>query len=102
MESLTGDTVDISEWTDFSFYDRVWYWHSPASDKPARPGRLLGVAHHVGGWILASTGKKLSVLAHSSVQNVTKLEMQTDDVREQFVRLDVEIEKALDSGDHLI
>jgi hypothetical protein len=26
VERLTGDTVDISEWLDFKFYDLVWYW----------------------------------------------------------------------------
>ena len=26
MERITGDTVDISEWTDFEFYDLCWYW----------------------------------------------------------------------------
>ena len=26
LEKLTGDTVDISEWIDFEFYDLVWYW----------------------------------------------------------------------------
>ena len=24
LEQLTGDTIDISEWLDFDFYDRVW------------------------------------------------------------------------------
>jgi hypothetical protein len=27
VERLTGDSVDISEWIDFEFYDIVWYWH---------------------------------------------------------------------------
>jgi hypothetical protein len=22
---VTGETLDISEWIDFEFYDRVWY-----------------------------------------------------------------------------
>ena len=26
LERLTGDTIDISEWLDFDFYDLVWYW----------------------------------------------------------------------------
>ena len=29
LEELTGNTVDISEWLDFSFYDLVWYWDKP-------------------------------------------------------------------------
>ena len=27
MEILTGDTSEISDWTDFEFYDMVWYWY---------------------------------------------------------------------------
>ena len=26
MEILTGDTIDISEWTEFEFYYLFWYW----------------------------------------------------------------------------
>jgi hypothetical protein len=25
IERLTGDTINISEWLDFDFYDRIWY-----------------------------------------------------------------------------
>ena len=25
LEKLTGDTIDISEYFDFDFYDPVWY-----------------------------------------------------------------------------
>ena len=26
LEALTGDTIDISEWIEFEFYDLVIYW----------------------------------------------------------------------------
>ena len=26
IEIVTGETPDISEWIDFEFYDRVWYY----------------------------------------------------------------------------
>jgi hypothetical protein len=29
IETITGDTPDISEWLDFDFYDLVWYWDAP-------------------------------------------------------------------------
>ena len=51
LEEITGNTVDISEWLDFSFYDLVWYWDQakPTNDKDSRHlGRWLGVAHRVG------------------------------------------------------
>jgi hypothetical protein len=25
-EQVTGETLDISEWLDFEFYDLVWWW----------------------------------------------------------------------------
>jgi len=48
FEVITGDTPDISEWVDFSFYDWVWYWHSPNSEDNPRLGRWIGVSHQVG------------------------------------------------------
>jgi hypothetical protein len=27
-----GQTIDISEWLDFDFYDRVWYWDEKKTD----------------------------------------------------------------------
>ena len=45
LEVLTADSVDISEYTDFEFYDLIWYWDNPeAIDNPCI-GRLLGVSH---------------------------------------------------------
>ena len=29
MERIRGDKVDISEWTDFEFYELCWYWDTP-------------------------------------------------------------------------
>ena len=26
VESIAGDTTYISEWTDFTFYQMVWFW----------------------------------------------------------------------------
>jgi hypothetical protein len=72
FEIITGDTPDISEWVDFSFYDWVWYWHAPNSEDNPRLGRWLGVSHRVGSalcyWILASSGR---VLARTTVQHTT-------------------------------
>ena len=28
LERLTGDTIDISEWLEFDFYDLVWFWNN--------------------------------------------------------------------------
>ena len=39
MERITGDTVDISEWTDFEFYDLCWYWDIPNDWENTKLGR---------------------------------------------------------------
>ena len=46
IEKVTGDTVDITEWLDFSFYDLVWFYDKPG--EPVTLGRWLGVSHRIG------------------------------------------------------
>lgn len=81
-EIVTGDTPDISEWTDFSFYDLVWYWHDPNSIDNPRLGRWLGVSHRVGSalcyWILTSNCK---VVSRTTVQHVTEEDTSKDDIK---------------------
>jgi hypothetical protein len=51
IERVTGNTVDISEWLDFDFFDRVWYWDQKKmdmTDEQARIGRWLDISHCVG------------------------------------------------------
>ena len=36
LERITGNTIDISEWLDFDFYDLVWYWDQQTSRSMAR------------------------------------------------------------------
>ena len=47
IESLTGETTDISEYLNFGFYDSVWY-HENAYLGERLPGCWLGVSHRVG------------------------------------------------------
>ena len=79
LEELTGNTIDISEWLDFSFYDLVWYWDKPkpTNDRDAKLlGRWLGVAHRVGSslcyWVLTESGK---VLTRTTIQHITNDEL---------------------------
>ena len=37
LQQVTSETVDISEYLDFGFYDRVWYWDNNTKDAP-KPG----------------------------------------------------------------
>ena len=85
MERITGDTCDISEWTDFEFYDLIWYWDSPFSDENPKLGRWLGVAHRVGSalcyWILKENGE---VLARTTVQHLTKEDSLRPEVQDSI------------------
>ena len=40
LEILTGNSVDISEWIDFLFYDLVWYHDQRKPDTSEEPRKL--------------------------------------------------------------
>ena len=48
IEKITGDTVDISKWLDFEFYDIFQYWDVPNPDDNTKIRRWLGISHRVG------------------------------------------------------
>jgi len=84
LEALTGDTVDISEWTEFEFYDLVLYWDDRDNETRQSIGRWLGPSHHIGSalcyYILT---EKATVLSRTSVQHITKEEFETIDMKER-------------------
>ena len=96
MEKVTGDTVDISEWVDFSFYDLVWYWDTPHADENPKIGRWVGVSHRVGSalcyWVVNANGK---ILARTTVQHVTVEEIATDDIKQKISRYTTSLERFL-------
>jgi hypothetical protein len=67
-EQVTGETLDISKWLDFEFYDLVWWWDRPnkpnINDETKRLGRWLGISHRVGSdlcyWIVTDSGQVVS------------------------------------------
>ena len=92
IERVTGNTIDISEWLDFDFYDRVWYWDAKKmdmTDERARIGRWLGISHRVGSdmtyWILTESG---NVIARSTVQHITTSDMATADIKARVQNFD--------------
>ena len=93
LEQITEDTVDISEYLDFGFYDWCWY-HKNAGLGPTKLGRWLGVVHKVGGlmsyWVLTVN---CMVIARTTVQQVTSLEMQATHMKERTQAFD-EVTKA--------
>ena len=99
IAQVTGETPDISEYLDFSFYDRVWFKDN-AGTSPFEPGRWLGVSNRVGRamcfWVL---NKKGVVVSRSTVQRVTSLELSTTEVKEIFTQFDQNIHQRLKSKD---
>jgi hypothetical protein len=68
-EMVTGDTPDISEYTDYEWYQPLWYYdHVGFPNQRRNMGRWLGVAHEIGQdlwyWILTERGL---VIGHTTV-----------------------------------
>ena len=79
LEELTGETPNISEYLDFSFYEWCWY-NDNAGLGETNLGKWLGVSHRVGSfmsyWVLIANG---TVVSRTTVSRVTNLENQTDE-----------------------
>jgi len=91
-ERMTDNTPDISEMLDFDIWDLVWY-HQPGTDtsEPVRRlERWLGVAHRIESnmcyWVGPVSGV---VLACTTVQHVTPLELQVPELQEQVKEYNV-------------
>ena len=101
LERITGDTPDISEWTDFSFYDRVWAWDAPSGESNPILGRWLGVSHRVGSglcyWIVKQNGK---ILSRTTVQHIPSSDRNTDDVQARIKEFDETLHETLDDANH--
>ena len=95
LEQVTGETVDISEYLDFGFYDFCWVRENAGLGENVLC-RWLGISHRIGTQlaykVLKSNGQ---VISRTSVQAVTALELQTDDVRQKCKAFDDEIARRL-------
>jgi hypothetical protein len=102
MEQITGETPDISEYLDFGFYDWIWYKDNAGLGEN-KIGRWLGVAHRVGNlmsyWILTITGR---VIARTTVQRITNLELSTDEVKANCKEYSQRITELLNDANHVI
>ena len=102
LERITRDTVDISKYLDFGFYDWCWY-HENAGLGPTKLGRWLGVAHKVGGhmsyWILTVN---CTVIARMTVQRVASLEMQSTHMKERVQVFNEAIKAKIKDSEHTI
>ncbi len=99
IEIVTGETPDISEWIDFEFYDRKWYYDQKKIEidgSGRRLARWLSVAHRVGSdlcfWLLLESGK---VIAGTTVQHVVRDDYLNDNVKRSLESFDRSVEERL-------
>ena len=102
LEQLTGETPEISEYLDFTFYDWCWY-NDNAGLGEMKLGRWLGVSHCVGSlmsyWILT---QKRNVILCTTVSRVTNLETQVDSTKSCLQEFDTAITDRLNDEAHII
>ena len=101
IERLAGDTPDISEWLDFSFFDLVWFHDNSkgdTTDEQPSLGYWLGVAHRIGSdlcyWVLTKSGK---VIARTTVQHVTQADMDDPKISERIRQFKLIVAERLDN-----
>ena len=99
LAQVTGETPDISEYLDFGFYDRAWFYEN-AGLGPRLPCRWLGVLHRTGCqmcyFVLKSNGE---VLSRGSVQRVTNLELEEKETVDIFADFDKTLNERLKHDD---
>ena len=102
LEMITGESVDITEYLDFGFYDWIWYKDNAGLGE-TKLGRWLGVSHHVGPlmsfWILTSGSK---VLSRTTVQRVTNLELQLEETVARCRAFDAQVKERLGDVEHYL
>ena len=101
LEQLTGETPDISEYLDFSFYDLCRY-NDNAGLGETQLGWWLGVSH-IGSlmshWILTIRGH---VISRTTISWVTNLEMQEDLNKSRISEFDTALKDRLNDDAHII
>ena len=99
IELVTGESVDISEYLNFGFYDQVWY-HENKTLSERLHDRRLGVSHWIRSlmsyYILTQKG---SVISRTTVQRVNNLEVQIYDHKALFAEYDSEIRRCFKEDD---
>ena len=102
LEQLTGETPEISEYLDFTFYDWCWY-NDNAGLGETKLGRWLGISHRIGSlmsyWVLTQKG---NVISRTTVSRVTNLEMQIDSTKSHLQEFDTAITDRLNDEAHSI
>jgi len=95
-EILSGNTPDISEYLEFTWYEPVWYFEPTTFPEQTRKlARWIGVAHRVGQacyWLLPSSGVPI---ARTTIQKIENDDLMTDQVKTEIKNLDLKLESTL-------
>ena len=93
LETITGETPDISEYMDFGLYDWVIHRTNAGLGTPEL-GRWLGVSHRVGKamsyWILPVSGIPVSCV---TVQRLTTLQKQMDTYKQRMTEFQAKMDR---------
>ena len=106
-EQVTGETPDISDWLDFSFFDLVHYWKNDTmldmTDDKKKFGYWIGVSHQVRKrltyWILTASGK---IIANGSVQHVLREILIQPEMKTRFEESDKNVRTRLDDKNFFV
>ena len=102
MERITGDTVDISEWTDFDLYELCWYWDTPNDWENSKLRRTIGVSHRISSllcyWILNDIG---TLLARKTVQHMIRDEIAKTKIMNQIQDYHKKLEKVIGDNQYV-
>jgi hypothetical protein len=103
LEKLTGDTIDITEYLDFDFYDLVWFHDEPAQNSGPKLGRWLGVSHRVGSALCYHIIKENgSIESRTTVQHVPREDLIKPEIAKQVTDFDLSLRERLnDKNFHL-
>ena len=94
LKNLTVDTIDLSEYLDFNFYNPVWYWDTLSGEKGE-------ASHRVGAgmwyWVL---NEQQNVISRSMVQHVTKEDILYSILKKTLELADNKINGKLADNNH--
>ena len=106
-EEVTGNTDDISEWTEFEFYELVWWIDRPVkpdiTDSTWRLARWLGVSHRVGSdmcyYLVTEHGK---IISKTSVFHVTRFDRENPETKARIDSFERQLRERLDDKNFYI
>ena len=100
LEEVTGETLDISDYLDFSFYDWCWYNNNIVLGD-TKLGKRMVVSHRIRSimsyWVLTANGTVVSIITR-----VTILKAKTDENKARITALDKETQDRFNEKSHVI